>query len=463
MAAPAAPSSPGAPPLAAGTRVQLSVMMFLQFAVWGAWFTVFGNRLAVLGLGEYIGSMYGTMALGSIFAPMLVGQIVDRYFASEKLMGVLHLAGAGLLYWMSQFDPLVGLDKAAVAEKSWVLYGIALAYALVYSPTLALANSVAFTHVPDGQRDFPTVRVLGTVGWIAVGLVVGKGISQFVPNPATSNAPFLFAAGLSAALGVYCFFLPHTPPTGKPGDALPFLRAIKLLRDPSFAVFFGASFLITIVLAFYYNFTGLFIAEKHKVEDVASTMIVGQVAEMMILPLLPWFLVRFGMKSVLALGMLCWGVRYVLFSQAPVTDAGFYLILVGIGLHGICFDFFFAAGFIHVDKEAPADIRGSGQALFTFLTYGLAMWLGSELSSRVYGRFTTSEKAGDVTTKQVFVTEWFADRGWVTREFVSSTPGVVQTTDWTTFWLVPAAGVLAAFLVFVLFFRMGKPKTGDPA
>ncbi len=457
MATTAEIALPKAPPLAVGVRVQLSVMMFLQFAIWGAWFTVFGNRLAVLGLGDFIGSMYGTMALGSIFAPLIVGQIADRYFASEKLMGLLHLAGAGLLFWMSQFEPLIGLDKAAVAEKSWVFYLIALGYALVYSPTLALANSVAFTHVPDGQRDFPSVRVLGTIGWIAVGLFVGKAVSLLVPDPATSNAPFLLAAALSVVLGLYSFFLPHTPPTGKAGDALPFLRAVKLLKDPSFAVFFGASFLITIVLAFYYNFTGLFIAQKHKVEDVASTMIVGQVAEMMILPLLPWFLVRFGMKWVLALGMLCWGVRYALFSQAPVDAVGFGMILFGIALHGICFDFFFAAGFIHVDKEAPSDIRGSGQALFTFLTYGLAMWLGSEFSGKVFGHFTKSEEAGAAVTKQVFVTEWFTGQGWVTREFVSSTPGVVQTTDWTSFWLVPAAGVLVAFLVFVLFFRMKKP------
>jgi nucleoside transporter len=458
MAAPVAPSASTAPPLNMGVRVQLSVMMFLQFAVWGSWFTVFGNRLAALGLGDYVGSMYGTMALGSIFAPLIVGQIADRYFASEKLMAILHLAGAGLLFWMSQFQPVVGLDSAAIRAQSWVFYAIALGYALLYSPTLALANSVAFTHVPDGQRDFPGLRVFGTIGWILVGLTVGKVVSLFVPDPATSNAPFLLAAGLSAVLGVYSFFLPHTPPTGKAGDALPFLRAVKLLKDPSFAVFFGASFLITIVLAFYYNYTGLFIGDHHKAADVASTMTIGQLAEMLILPLLPLFLIRFGMKTVLALGMLCWGVRYLLFALAPVNELGWALVLLGIALHGFCFDFFFAAGFIHVDKEAPADIRGSGQALFTFLTYGVGMWLGSEFSNRIFGTFTTEQKT-DVTAQTMRVTEWFADRGWVSREFVSSTPGIVKETDWQNFWLVPAAGVLVAFLIFVLFFRMHKRTT----
>jgi len=442
-----------APPLSPGLRLHLSVMMFLEFAIWGAWFTVLGNRLAAMGLGEYIGRMYGTMALGSIVGPLVFGQIADRFVPAQRLMGLLHLAGAGLLYWMSQIAPAT---TAAEAESTaFLFYTVALGYALVYSPTLALANTVAFTHVPDGQRDFPGLRVWGTIGWIAVGLTVGKVVSQVVESPATSNAPFLLAAGLSALLGVYCFLLPNTPPSGRPGDTLPFLRAVGLLRQPSFAVFFGASFLITIVLAFYYNYTGVFIGDKHGVKDVASTMIVGQLAEMVILPFLPLFLVRFGMKWVLALGMLCWGVRYLCFSQAPATDLGWVLVLFGIALHGICFDFFFAAGFIHVDKEAPADIRGSAQALFTFLTYGLAMWLGSELSNRAFGEYTTKQPATEAATpKTETLHEWFAGQGWVTRELVSKTGGGdVAVTDWTTFWLVPAAGVLAALVVFVLFFR----------
>jgi len=419
MAANDSAFSSSAPPLLFGTRLQLSIMMFLQFAIWGAWFVTFGNRLTELGLGDYIGSLFGTMALGSIFAPIIVGQLADRYFASEKLLGLLHIVGAGLLYWMSQFESVKGAEPAVVLAASWKLWTIALIYALIYSPTLALSNTIAFTHVPDGQRDFPGLRVLGTIGWIAVGLFVGNAMKLISPTPAESEYPMMLAAGLSLALGIYSFFLPHTPAKGVAGDALPFLKALGLFRNFSFAVFFIASFLITIVLAFYYNYTGVFIGVKHGVTNVSTVMAIGQVAEMVILPFLPLFLLRFGMKWVLALGMLCWGVRYLLFSQAPVSEAGFALVLVGIGLHGICFDFFFAAGFIHVDKEAPSDIRGSGQALFTFLTYGLGMWLGSEFSN------------------------------YVSRE----TTGADKVTDWTTFWAIPAIGVLIALAIFVLFFR----------
>ena len=465
MATLAPPVSSSAPPLQAVPRVQLSVMMFLQFAVWGAWFVTFGNRLGAIGLGDYVGSMYGTMALGTIFAPLIVGQIADRYFASEKLMGVLHLAGAGLLYAMSQFEsvaglgPVEGMDdaakaaaKAVVAAASWKFWFLALAYSLVYSPTLSLSNTVAFANVPDGGRDFPSLRVLGTIGWIAVGLFVGFGLTRLGINGQTSNVPFLLAACLSAGLGFFSFFLPHTPPRGQAGDALPFLKAVGLLQSVPFAVFFGASFLITIVLAFYYGYTGVFIGDKHGVKEVSNTMAVGQVAEMLILPFLPFFLYRFGMKWVLTLGMLCWGLRYLAFALAPATDLGFYLVLFGIALHGICFDFFFAAGFIHVDREAPAEIRGSAQALFVFLTYGVAMWLGNEFSNVVKAKTTTESPTG-VKTEALKVTEWFSDRGWVTREFTSATDGFSKATDWQTFWLIPAVGVLAALAVFVLFFR----------
>jgi nucleoside transporter len=408
------------PPMPMGLRVNLSILMFLQFAVWGAWFVVFYPYLTGKGFSDVqAGSLIGNMALGAIISTMFAGYLADRFFTSERMMAVLHLAGAGLLYWMAQIqDP----------SQYGLLFAVSLAYALLYNPTLALANSIAFTHVPNATRDFPGIRVFGTIGWIVAGFLIDAlfkrvttapdGTSVVTPASA-SNGPLLLAAGLSAALGVYSLLLPHTPPTGKAGDTVPFVKALGLFRDPSFAVFFGVSFAITIVLAFYYTSTSAFLEQKAGVTDTGSTMAIGQIAELILLPLLPIFLFQLGMKWVLALGMFAWGLRYFLFSQGGPEGFPFALVIMGVALHGICFDFFFAAGFIHVDNEAPKDIRASGQALFGFLTYGVGMWLGNLLAGWLKGRLTVD--------------------------------GVV---DWQTFWLVPSVGVLIALAAFVLFFRM---------
>lgn len=332
MAAPAAPSSPGAPPLAAGTRVQLSVMMFLQFAVWGAWFVVFFPYLTNLQFtGEQAGALIGNMALGAIVSTIFAGYVADRLVASERLMGVCHLAGAGLLYGVAQIQE---------PGQYWTLYGLTLGYAVVYNPTLVLANSITFRHVPDGQRDFPGIRVLGTVGWIAAGFGIDFLFAADGKSAAATNGPLLLAAGLSAVLGVYSFTLPHTPPAAAKGgdeslsDKIPFLKALALFKDFSFAVFFGVSLVITVVLAFYYTVTSEFLGAKVGIKDIGGTMSIGQVCETVFLPLLPLFLLRMGMKWVLALGMLCWGVRYLMFSQAGPDGVGFALAIGGIALHG---------------------------------------------------------------------------------------------------------------------------------
>ncbi|HYV39399.1 MAG TPA: MFS transporter [Gemmataceae bacterium] len=423
MAAAPAASISIKPPLDMTLRLKLSVMMFLQFAIWGAWFVILGNYLKGLDPQKFtdgvIGGIYGTMALGTIFSPLIVGQIADRFFASEKLMAVLHFAGAGLLYWMGHI------------HEPTTFYFVSLVYALVYSPTLALSNSIAFAHVPDGNRDFPGLRVLGTVGWIVVNWIVGLLLTfkTSANTPVVPNAPFLLGSACSLALGAFSLVLPHTPPPGKAGDAFPFLKAIGLLKDFSFAVFFGVSFVITIVLAFYYGFTGLYLEKgvHLSVESITPVMTIGQFAELLLLPFLPWFLKRWGMKWVLAFGMLCWGIRYGLFSIYAQADAValYPLVLIGIALHGICFDFFFAAGFIHVDNKAPADIRGSGQALFTFLTYGVGMWLGNMVSGQLADFLTNP------STKAV---------------------------DWGMFWMLPAIGVLICFAVFIVFFRDSQRK-----
>jgi nucleoside transporter len=417
------------PPLAMGLRLSLSVMMFLQFAIWGAWFVVFFPYLKGKGFSDgQAAAIMGNMALGAIFATLFAGYIADRFVASERMMGILHLTGAGLLWWMAQIQ-----DPA----QYWTLFGVSLAYALVYNPTLALANSIAFSHVPDATRDFPGIRVLGTLGWIAVGFLIDVLPRGGAATAAATNAPLLLAAGLAAVLGVYSFFLPHTPPAGKEGSAVRLLlEALGLFRNFSFAVFFTVSFVITIVLAFYYTVTADYLQQAIGIKDIGSTMALGQIAELILLPLLPIFLYKLGMKWVLALGMLAWGVRYALFSVGGPVGTGFALVIIGVALHGVCFDFFFAAGFIHVDNEAPRDIRASGQALFSFLTYGLGMWLGSLLCGQVKAYFTHTQLMLHEGAKWVPETE----------------------TNWRLFWLVPSAGVLLCLAVFVLFFQVrSKP------
>jgi nucleoside transporter len=413
------------PPLDMGVRLRLSVMMFLQFAIWGAWFVLFVPYLKGKGFSDTQASaLFGNMALGAILSTLIAGYVADRLMASERLMAIMHLIGAGLLYWMSQLqDP---------ANDYYLLFGVTLAYALVYNPTLALANSISFSHIPDATRDFPGIRVLGTLGWIAVGFLVDFLFKTATSTASASNGPLLLAAGLSLILGLLSLFLPHTPPSGKSGEAIPFVKALNLFKDSSFAVFFIVSFVITIVLAFYYTFTSDYLQAAAGVTNTGSTMAIGQICELVLLPLLPIFLFRFGMKWVLAMGMLAWGIRYALFAFGGPEGLPFALVLLGVALHGICFDFFFAAGFIHVDNEAPKDIRASGQALFGFLTYGVGMWLGNLLSGQIVSRFTT--------------------------ETVDAAGKTVKVVDWHRFWLVPSAGVIASLLVFLMFFRM-RPGT----
>jgi nucleoside transporter len=431
------PSVAQPPSLGLGIQSRLSVMMFLQFAIWGSWAVVLSVYLEH-GLNfdaTQIGWIISTLALGTIFTPLVIGQIADRYFASEKLMGILHLLGAALLVAMTQ------------TRDANVFFVVALLYAFAYSPTLVLANSITFAHVPN-SRYFPWIRVFGTLGWIAANYVTDFVLPHFVNAPDTTNMPLLLAAGYSVALGLFSFALPHTPPAGKAGDAFPALRAVGLLRSPSFAVFFGVSFIITIVLAFYYTFLGNYLKSAILPQlpatidvgpvgvpiGVASVSTIGQISEVFFLILLPLFLRYVGMKWVLAIGMLSWGLRYLIFAMGASGEINPWLVIASLTLHGVCFDFFFAAGFIYVDQEAPHDIRASGQALFTFLTYGLGMWLGNILSGYIVNYFS-----------------------------IPGMPGSPPDRDWYIIWLIPSVGVLISLVIFVAFFHIRRQPKVKPA
>jgi nucleoside transporter len=405
-----------------GTFVRLAIMMFAQFAVWGAWFTVLGPYLSTTlkFTDPQIGSVYGTMALGAIISMMVAGQLADRVLASEYLMAIFHIVGAVLLFMLS---------KATTYGSFWT---IAFVYALVYNPTLTIANSMAFANIKDSTH-FAWVRVFGTIGWIAAGM----GVSFLLPaGSETSSTPLVVASVLSLLLGLFSFALPHTPPSGKSAGAFPFLRAFGLLKDPSFAIFFLLSFAITIALAFYYGFAGMFLGAVG-VQKIAATMTLGQWSEIGFMLLLPIALKKMGMKWVLVVGMGAWVLRYGFFAAAA-DGTPFALVVLGVLLHGICFDFFLAAGFIHTENKAPAAIRGSAQALFSFLTYGVGMYIGNVISGFVVEHYSTT---------------------------VVGVEGVVQVVgrDWGKIWMVPAIGAAVCLALFIVLWRDKPGKLEEEA
>ncbi len=385
-------------------RIKLSSLMFLQYFVWGAWSVTMGTWLGqTLGFtGEQIGLAAGTTALAAMISPFFVGMIADRFLATEKILAVLHLIGGLVLFYgstMSAFGPF---------------YAVLLGYALCYMPTLALSNSLSFHQMKDPAREFPSIRVLGTIGWIVAGLLVGTlGLEA-------TAMPMRLAAGASLLLGLFCFALPHTPPTRSRRASLADvigLEALGLLRERSFAIFVLGSFLICIPLQFYYAFANPFLNEI-QVVNAAGKMTLGQMSEIGFMLVMPLFFRRLGVKNMLLVGMAAWTTRYVLFAygnDGPLV----WMLYGGILLHGICYDFFFVTGQIYVDQKAPPDLRAAAQGLIAFVTLGLGMFIGSWVSGRIVDAFAL--------------------------------PGGGHT--WEKIWIMPAAMAGAVLLLFATFFR----------
>lgn len=391
-------------------KTRLSGMMFLEFFVWGAWFVTLGTFLGSnLGAsGAQIGMAFSTQSWGAIIAPFIVGMIADRYFNAERILGIIHLAGAVLMYLMAN------------ATDFAVFYPYVLIYMILFMPTLALVNSISFRQMKNPAEEFAKVRVWGTIGWIVAGLAISFVFSwdsaAAIQQGLLSNT-FMMGAVFSAILGVYCFTLPKTPPVVSRDTKVTVsevlgLDALKMLKDKNFLIFVIASILICIPLSFYYQLANPFLIDAG-VENATGIMTIGQLSEALFMLLIPFFLMRFGLKKTLLVGMFAWALRYALFAYGNSGELMFMLI-TGIALHGLCYDFFFVAGQIYTDSKAGEKFKSSAQGLITLATYGVGMLIGFWAAGLISDAYSTN--------------------------------GVF---DWEMIWIIPA---IFAFVVMILFF-----------
>ncbi|MEN8912954.1 MAG: nucleoside permease [Polaribacter sp.] len=399
-------------------QFQLSFMMFLEFFIWGGWFVTMGSFLGsnLNASGAETGMAYSTQSWGAIIAPFIIGMIADRYFNAEKILGVLHLVGAVLMYMMAQ------------STEFSTFYPYVLGYMIAYMPTLALVNSVSFNQMSDPAKQFPMVRVWGTIGWILAGLAISfifKWDSESnIANGMLSNT-FIMVAIASLVLGIFSFFLPKTPPTSNKEEKATIsdilgLDALKLFKDRNFLVFFISSFLICIPLAFYYQNISLFLTE-YKVDNSTAWASLGQVSEVAFMLLLPFFFKKYGFKNTVLFGMFAWVIRYVLFAYGNNGDL-FFMLVTGIALHGICYDFFFVSGQIYTDSKAGDKVKSAAQGLITLATYGIGMLVGFWV-------------AGNIVDKNLIAN---------------------GAHSWQDIWLFPAIFAIAVLVIFALFFKNEK-------
>ena len=396
-------------------KFQLSLMMFLEFFIWGGWFVTLGTFLGdnLKASGGEIAMAFSTQSWGAIVAPFIIGLIADRYFNAERILAVLHLAGAVLMYQMYASTDFAGF------------YPYVLGYMIIYMPTLALVNSISFNQMKDPAKEFSFVRVFGTIGWIVAGLLISYVFLWDSPEARAEGMlknTFLLVAIASAFLGLFSFTLPKTPPTADRDEKVGIstilgLDALKLLKDRNFLIFFVSSILICIPLAFYYQNANPFLAEIG-VDNPTGKMTIGQASEVIFMLLLPFFFKRFGFKKTIMAGMLAWTLRYALFAYGNAGDLAFMLIL-GIALHGICYDFFFVSGQIYTDSKAGEKYKSAAQGLITLATYGFGMLIGFWVAGKIYDMNLVSE----------------------------------NMHNWNSIWTFPAIFALGVSVLFAIFFR----------
>lgn len=389
-------------------RFQLMAMMFLEFLIWGSWYVTMGTYLGdnLQATGVQIGLAYQTVSIGAIIAPFFIGLIADRFFPAQRILGVLHLIGAVVLYLLGQQSTFNGF------------YPLILTYMLLYMPTLALVNAVAFRQMSDTAKEFPPVRVLGTIGWIVVGNIIAY---LALEKTKSLDQTFLIGAITSAVLGVFSFFLPNTPPPKSKEEKISIsdilgLEALGMLKNSSYLIFFIGSILVCIPLSFYYNFANPFLNEAGMV-GAAGKMSWGQISEIAFMLVLPVALIRYGIKKILLVGMLAWALRYICFAYGD-AGANYWMLIVGIILHGVCYDFFFVTGQIYTEQQAGVRFKSSAQGMITLATYGIGMFIGSYISGYVVDMYNAD--------------------------------GV---HNWTSIWMVPAGLAVVILLGFAFFFK----------
>ncbi|MDT0651278.1 nucleoside permease [Autumnicola edwardsiae] len=405
------------------TRFQLSIMMFFEFFIWGGWFvtlgTFLGNNLEAT--QTQISTAFSTQSWGAIIAPFIIGLIADRYFNAEKILAILHLIGAFLMY------------KMAYAEDFTTFYPYILAYMIAYMPTLALVNSVSFNQMKDPAKEFSFIRVFGTIGWIVSGVAISYIFSwdsaEGIQEGMLRNT-FLMTAAASAFLGIFSFFLPSTPPKAKTGEKPSLtevlgLDALKLLKSKNFLIFFLSSILISIPLAFYYQHLSPFLTDIGVGNSTAKAAL-GQASEVLFMLLIPFFLKRYGIKMTLLMGMIAWAARYLLFAYGNADELSF-MLLIGIALHGVCYDFFFVSGQIYTDSKAGENFKSAAQGLITLATYGVGMLIGFYVAGLVSDANMLSD----------------------------------GNQNWTGVWTFPAIFAFAVMVLFAIFFRNEKIEKKD--
>lgn len=407
-------------------------MMFVQFFIWGSWYVIMSNYLEKgLGFdGNQVGLAYSATCWAAIISPFFVGMIADRFFPAQKVLALMHLLGGITLYCTT-------FVQSTWSNASWIFFGILMLHTLCYMPTLALVNAISMNQMKDPGKEFPGIRVLGTIGWIVVGLLIGFLDSKFYVdlNLEETSIPFKLGAIASIVMAVFCLTLPNTPPkpTGQKvslGDIVG-IKALSLMKEKSFAIFFISSILICIPLSFYYAFTNPFLNDSG-MTNVVAKMTMGQMSEIIFLLVMPFFFKRLGVKWMLLVGMIAWAARYGLFVFGN-NESLVFMLYAGIILHGICFDFFFVTGQIYVDQKAPKEIQANAQGLIALATYGIGMLIGAFLGGAVVKRYEITE-------------------------IVESVEQIVGH-NWQNVWIVPCIMAVVIILAFAVLFKENNKST----